>query len=298
MQPKAIRVDYYEVWRSREETKDKYINEKVNISYIFEILRNNSFVERTFKYGGETIRFQKIKYDKENKIWEIQLLRSRSQIIPGVANNNSGSYKIKTLEDGEYYAESITLLYNEVKSLLALQINHNYLTRKVLEEILNRFQEDLTEKIHLLPIVTKNKEEKVKSAKYYTKLHVVAKNDFNGIDNQKTLMSGMLSSAKKYNGAYYEINIGFGRTRKKKDTLTIEEVKKDIEYLNSAKGIEDFQVDYKSDIDTMQDTFNLINERVQDWIYIQKDKKYPILHEDVLEKMKIKLLKRIESDII
>lgn len=296
MQQKAIKIDYYEAWIYRKKDKDNYEEEKINISAIFKMLQNNSVVERTFKYGGESIRFQEINYDKENRIWEIQLLRSRDIIIPGVADN-SGNYTITTLDNDKYYAESIALLYNEEKSLLAFQINHNYMTRTVLEEILNRFQEDLTEKIHLLPIIIKDKAEMVKNAKYYTKLHVVAKQGFDR-NNKDTLMGKILGSAKKYEGAQFEITIGFGKSKKKKDTLNIDEVKKDIEVLNNARGIESLQIDYRSDIDTIQDTFNLIKERVQDWIYIQKDKKIPILYEDVLEKMKPKFIKRIKSGII
>lgn len=96
MKQKLIRIDYYETWRHREEDKDNYVDEKVNISNIFKILNNGSVEEKTFKYGGETIRFQKIEYDETNKIWEIQILRSRSSIIPGIADNQGG-YTIDTL---------------------------------------------------------------------------------------------------------------------------------------------------------------------------------------------------------
>lgn len=181
--------------------------------------------------------------------------------------------------------------------MLALQINHNYITKTVLEEILNKFQEDLTEKIHLLPIIIKDKEERVKNAKFYTKLHIVAKQKFNKINND-TLMGKILSSAKRYNGEQIEVTIGFGKSKKKKDTLNIDEIKKDITFLNNAEGIESVQIDYKSDIDMAQDTFNLINESVKDWIFIQIDKKRPILHEEILEKMKTKFINRIKSDII
>ncbi len=187
------------------------------------------------------------------------------------------------------------MLYNEEKSLLAFQVNHNYITRTVLEEILNRFQEDLTEKIHLLPIIMKDQKEQVQNAQYYTKLHIVAKKEFDE-SYKDTLMGKILSFAKKYNGKQMEVTIGFGRWKKKTDTLNIEEIKKEITCLKDAKGIEDLQIEYKSNIDTLQDTFNLINQRVQDWIYIQKDT--PILHEDVLEKMKTKFINRIRSDII
>lgn len=151
----------------------------------------------------------------------------------------------------------------------------------------------------MLPIIIKDKEEKVKNAKYYTKFRIVAKqkNAING-NNKDILIGKILSFAKKYDGEQVELIVGFGRKKKKKDTLNIDEIKKDITFLNNIEGIESFQVDYKSDIDTIQDTFNLVNERVQDWITIQKDKKHPILHEDILEKMKTKLINRIKSDII
>lgn len=98
MQKKAIRVDYYEVWRHRKENNDNYVDEKVDISSIFQILRDDSILERTFKYGGETIRFQEIEYDKENKTWEVQILRSRTLVIPGIADN-LGGYTIDTLDE-------------------------------------------------------------------------------------------------------------------------------------------------------------------------------------------------------
>lgn len=151
----------------------------------------------------------------------------------------------------------------------------------------------------MLPIIIKDKEEKVKNAKYYTKFRIVAKqkNTINET-NEDTLIGKILSFVKKYDGEQVELTVGFGRKKKKKDTLNVYEIKKDITFLNNIEGIEAFQVDYKSDFDTIQDTFNLANERVQDWITIQKDKKHPILHEDILEKMKIKLINRIKSDII
>lgn len=151
----------------------------------------------------------------------------------------------------------------------------------------------------MLPIIIKDKAEKVKNAKYYTKFRIVAKqkNTING-NNKDILIGKILSFAKKYDGEQVELTVGFGRKKKKKDTLNIDEIKKDITFLNNIEGIESFQVDYKSDIDTIQDTFNLANERVQDWITIQKDKKHPILHEEILEKMKTKLINRIKSDII
>lgn len=151
----------------------------------------------------------------------------------------------------------------------------------------------------MLPIIIKDKAEKVKNAKYYTKFRIVAKqkNTING-NNKDILIGKILSFAKKYDGEQVELTVGFGRKKKKKDTLNIDEIKKDITFLNNIEGIESFQVDYKSDIDTIQDTFNLANERVQDWITIQKDKKHPILHEEILEKMKTKFINRIKSDII
>ncbi|MCI8760504.1 MAG: hypothetical protein HFJ34_05230 [Clostridia bacterium] len=97
MKQKAIRVDYYEIWKYTKKDGNNYADERTNISYIFEVLKNGSITERTFKYGGETIRFQEIKYDEENKTWEIQILRSRNSIIPGIADN-LGGYIIDTLE--------------------------------------------------------------------------------------------------------------------------------------------------------------------------------------------------------
>lgn len=295
---KAIKIDYYEVYRRRKENNNKYIEEKVDISAIFEILKDATVQERTFKYGGETIRFQEIKYDSENKIWEVQILRSRNIIAPGIADN-SGNYTITTLTDDKYYAESISLLYSAEKSLLAFQINHNYMTRTVLEEILNKFQEDLTEKILLFPIIVNDKVQKIKKAKFYTKLHIVAKQNSSEIMQAGTLMGAILNSTQKYEGSQVEITIGFGRTRKKKDTLNTQQVKEEIEYLSKNENIELLQIDYKSDIDELTDTFNLIKERLHDWIYIQKanDKK-PILHEDIVKKMKMKIINKIKNGTI
>lgn len=300
MESKAIRMDYYEVWEYKKMNNNTFKEQKMNIANILVLLEKMPIQERTFEYGGEKIRFQEIVFDSENKTWEIQLLRARNTIIPGVADD-SGNYTIMKLENNKYYAESISVLYNESKCLIAFQINHNYVTRSLLQQIFNKFQKDLDDIIELRPIIIKDKKEKVENAKYYTKLNLIVKktqkqNDL--LNKDKSLMGNILSSANKYEGAQIEISIGFGRRKKKNDTLNIEQIKETINYANQIDGIESLQIDYKTDEDSLLDSFNLIKERVQDWIYIQKEKNSPILHKQIIKKMKEKFIKRINSGIM
>lgn len=300
MEPKAIKMDYYEVWAYRKLNDSTFKEQKMNIANILKVLKEMPTTERTFEYGGEKIRFQEIIYDSVNEIWEIQLLRARNTLIPGVADE-AGNYTVMKLENDKYYAESISVLYNENKCLIAFQINHNYITRSLLQQIFNKFQKDLDDIIELRPIIIKDKKEKVENAKYYTKLNLIVKKSDKTtemFDKNQSLMGSILKSANKYEGAQIEINIGFGRKKRKNDTLNVEEVKETIKYVNQIEGVESLKIDYKSDEDSLLDSFNLVKERIQDWIYIQKEKNSPILHKDIIEKMKGKFIKRIKSGII
>lgn len=300
MEQRAIRMDYYEVWEYKKIDNNNFEEQKLNISNILKLLRNMPIQERTFEYKGEKIRFQELEFDSENKIWEIQLLRARSALLPGVADD-SGNYTVMKLENDKYYAESISVLYNESKCLIAFQINHNYITRSLLQEIFNKFQRNLDDVIELRPIIIKDKKEKVENAKYYTKLNVIVKKNEKTnslLDNGKSLMGNILSCADKYEGAQIEISIGFGKRKKKNDTLNVDQVKETINHINQIDGVESLQIDYKSEADSLLDSFNLVKERVQDWIYIKKEKNSIILHKDIVSKMKEIFIKRINSGIM
>lgn len=299
MKSKAIRIDYYEVWKYKKINNENFREQKINIGNIFKLLNQMPIQERTFEYQGEKIRFQEITFDLENKIWEIQLLRARNKLLPGVADD-SGNYTVMKLGNDKYYAESISMLYSEDKCLISFQINHNYITRSLLQQIFNKFIEDLDDIIELRPIIIKDKREKLENAKYYTKLNLVVKTNEkeNGLLNtDKSLMGNILSSANEYGGAQFEISIGFGKRKKKNDTLNAEQIKETINYINQIKGVESLQIDYKSDEDSLLDSFNLIKERVQDWVYVQEESS-PIMHKDIIKKMKEKFIKRINSGIM
>lgn len=299
MKSKAIRVDYYEIWKYKKINNENFREQKVNIGNIFKLIEQMPIQERTFEYQGEKIRFQEITHDLENKIWEVQLLRARNKLLPGVADD-SGNYTVMKLGDDKYYAESISMLYSEDKCLISFQINHNYITRSLLQQIFNKFIEGVDDIIELRPIIIKDKREKLENAKYYTKLNLVVKTnekDNELLNTDKSLMGNILSSANKYGGAQFEISIGFGKRKKKNDTLNAEQIKETINYINQIKGVESLQIDYKSDEDSLLDSFNLIKERVQDWVYVQEESS-PIMHKDIIKKMKEKFIKRINSGIM
>ncbi len=297
---RGISIDYYEVWAYINDGTGKYNETKYDIAEIFELLSESDCTQRTFEYKEEKVRVQEVKYDKQNEIWEIQLLRAREYIQPGVADD-TGNYDILDLGEDKYYAESISLLYDSKRCIIGMQINHNYITRTILEQIFNSFYNDDQEgMIQLRPIITSDGKEKIKKAEYCTRIAVVLKDPKmkeKEYDN-KTLLGQLFNSSKKFNGIQCKIEIGFGKNLKKKDSLSMEEVKSMIDTVDKIKGIEELELDYKDMEDSTIDKVSLIKERIQDAITVTVEKGKSISHAEIFQKMKEKYLHRIKHEMI
>ena len=287
---RGINIDYYEVWSYKEVEKDKYKEGKCDISPILLHLQKTAINDRAFEYNEEKIKVQKIKYHQDNEVWEIQLLRARKYVMPGIVDDDSGDYFIVTLDGNKYYAESVTLLYDAKKSIIAMQINHNYITRPLLEKIFEKFQKDLKNIIQLRPIIIKDSKNKIKNAKFCTRLSVTLRPELTEEEkNQKdTLFKMLFGAAKRFKGTQCKIEIGFGRKLTKKNTLNIEEIKEVIDEMEKVSGVEDLEIDYKTEEGAILDKVSLIKERVHDIIVVDVDKDKPITHKDIFEKIKQK----------
>lgn len=295
---KPIRVDYYEIWSYEQKDKNTFKENKCDISAILESMTEVPITERTFEYGGEKIRFQIIKYDEVNKIWEIQVLRGRSIMPLGIVDEEKGNYTYFQLGEHKYYAESISILYSVLKNTLALQINHTFVTRSVLEDIFNKLKNDSSYSIQLRPIIVKGKRERIAEAEYCTKLAFITKKPEKEVAVKETLLGDLYGVMNKFNGAQLRLEIGFGRNLKKKDTLNLEQVRGLINVIDEVDGIEDVLIDYKTKEDDLVDSLSLIKEKVEDWIIVVKEKGKPIEHVDVLSKMKKKFVDRIQTNML
>ena len=101
---KEIQFDYYEV-HCFEMNEDNTIatDIKFNIDSILSDLNKIEVVKRTQIYKNDKIRFQ-IVNKTEDELWEIQVLRLRESMLPGIADEE-GNFEIITLEDGQYIGE-------------------------------------------------------------------------------------------------------------------------------------------------------------------------------------------------
>lgn len=297
---RGINVDYYEVWSyCKAKEKDGYKEGKCDISPILLHLQNADINDRTFEYNEEKVRVQEIQYHKDEAIWEIQLLRARKYVMPGIVDDDSGEYVIVTLDGNKYYAESVTLLYDEKRFILAMQINHNYITRPLLEKIFEKFQKNLSNVISLRPVIIKDSKNKIKNAKFCTRLSVTLRPESTEEkDKDDTLFKMLFGAAKRFKGTQCKIEIGFGRKLKKKNTLNIEEIKEVIDGVEKVPGVEDLEIDYRSEEGALLDKVSLIKERVHDIIVVDVDKNKPIIHKDIFEKIKQKYLDRIKNNMI
>jgi hypothetical protein len=295
---RAITIDYYEIW-TYENQEGTYNECKYDITEILKQLKSISVTERTFEYNDEKIRIQEVKYHEEEKLWEIQILKSREYVKPGIADDN-GKYIILDLGENKYYAESITLIYDSEKCIIGMQINHNYINRTILEKIFNRFQKNFNDIIQLRPIILLGSKKKIEEAKYCTKISIAVRNP--KMQNEKydndTLLGQVFNATKKLKGIQCKIEIGFGRNLKKKDTLDIEEVKELLNTTDSIAGIEELQIDYKNMEEASTDKVNLIKDRLQDVIIVSINKEKSISHIDIFNKMKDKYLLRVKNNMI
>lgn len=244
-----------------------------------ELALGNTIEKQIF---GERHRFYKCKYNNKYKIWEIQLLHLRENIIPGIAND-AGGYELIPLKDSEYPAESTTALYDEVREILYLQGNHYGTTTNSVEMFLQELSPAGT-KVLLKPILYQNRINIITPDSLYRQLYLVVDSDelqdSASTDSNNSLFK-TIRELKQYQGRFIKIDINFSRQRT--GVLQAERVSKLVHEAYDFNGTKDLKVKRAGSYGETFDTINLLKDRKCYEFTLSSSREHPITH-DILFK--------------
>ncbi len=293
---KTIYFDYVKTYIQRYEKEgNKVIEQIADLSNCFERISKINSVDRTFRMGNDKIRIQELK--KVNEYWEILILKLRDEVMPGIADDD-GNYTIEILEDGKYYCESTTMLYDSEKSILVIQKNRYGVQPSNIEFLLNKINEDENITIILKPMIKKNKIQLLNKDKVYRSLEIGVVNiEQEEIIEEQEGIIGVLRNFQKYKGNNISVRIGYNRRCKKDECLDSNMVIDTINELYGNIHVNKLKTSIKFNDDTKAETIDLLDDRIYDHENIEYSKENPITHDRLIAILR-QLYKNKKSNII
>ncbi len=282
---KEIQFDYFEV-HSFEMNEDNTVarDVKLDITNILEELLLIEVVKRTQEYKSDKIRFQIVKRRLPN-IWEIQLLRLRESMLPGIADEE-GNFQIMTLEDGQYIGESVSLLYDSENCIICMQRNNRAILPSTLEYLLRGIYTGENELITLKPIIKPRDLTKINNSTLFRKITIgIATDDIVLNEKNPTPIGKMLNNIQDYNCGYVSIELGFNGRLKKNTSMAAGLSFETIEDLLEDNKVDKLKIAYKTSEDAFVEYADLIENKTHDIISFEYERNYDITHEVIYNKM-------------
>lgn len=277
LKPRTIQFDYLSVYCQKLEDSNVVTEKKYDLTGILEKAALIESKDTTYDYRGEKARIQKVKYDKNNGVWELQFLRLREICPPGVAKDD-GTFEIFHLEDGEYIGESVSALYDKKDNIFVMQRNINSLPPSGIEEYLNSCitTKDLT--IILKPVISGTDIDKITSSKIYRSLQIgLASKDIQSLSDNSPLGS-ILNNLSKYDGSRFNIRITVGNAKRDK-SLSPGLVSNTVKGLYENNSATQLKVATRDNPNTKVEYIDLLDDRRKDKREFNVSKDKPITHE-------------------
>lgn len=272
---KTVRFDHFKPYFYQTDENGNANEAEYNLSKLFQDISSVSFAESKKTIAGEIHMFHVCKHHTHSKIWEIQILRLREKILPGIADAE-GSYELIRLGEFQYPAESTTLLYDEHRNILFMQRNVFGVSIKSLEEYLQHLSPDGT-LVLLKPIIPESQIGKIGDDKYYRSVILVA--DSKGLDEQNTPRSlwNVLKTFSKYQGRIVKFELGFGRHRT--GILNASEITQLVKEAYDFPSTHTLRVKVSDYDDTAFETIDLMKDRASFQFSVEYSRQMPITHE-------------------
>lgn len=243
-------------------------------------LENLNLEDSEEKIQGDKVKIYKKAFDKGKKLWEIQLLRFRDKVLPGIEDGSTGEYEVIKVGEGDKLAEFNTLIFDPQTYCILMHRNRNGLSVKSLEIYLNsliKFQSE-SKKIRLNPIL-KNFDKN----KYIGNQNVVFKRldfsiDMNDIENNGIF--GKILQIGNIKGKRIKCGISMGRSAK--DEGLDKEIMEDI--INSdivGDKWKSLRVGLLENINSEVETFDLIHNRMCTALELDYTAESPIEHKTI-----------------
>lgn len=294
---KAICFDYLRTYIQRYDGKTNTVIEELgDLEECLQRISKMDSVDRTLRMGNDKVRIQELK--KYDGLWEFLILKLRDEIMPGIADDN-GNYTLEILEDGKYYCESTTMIYDPEKCIVVMQKNRFGLQASNVELLFNKINIDEKIGIILKPIINKNKINLLDKDKVYRSLEIGFANSFNeeNIQEKTNGILGTLNNFQKYKGNSVTIRIGYDKRAKKDDCLDSNLVVDTINQLYGNIEINKLKTSIKFDDDTKAETIDLLDDRIYDRENFEYNKENPITHERIVNTLRL-LYKNKKKNLI
>lgn len=294
---KAICFDYLRTYIQRYDGETNTVIEELgDLEECLQRISKMDSVDRTLRMGNDKVRIQELK--KYDGLWEFLILKLRDEIMPGIADDN-GNYTLEILEDGKYYCESTTMIYDPEKCIVVMQKNRFGLQASNLELLFNKINIDEKIGIILKPIINKNKINLLDKDKVYRSLEIGFANSFNeeNIQEKTNGILGTLNNFQKYKGNSVTIRIGYDKRAKKDDCLDSNLVVDTINQLYGNIEINKLKTSIKFDDDTKAETIDLLDDRIYDRENFEYNKENPITHERIVNTLRL-LYKNKKKNLI
>ena len=284
---KAICFDYLRTYIQRYDGETNTVIEELgDLEECLQRISKMDSVDRTLKMGNDKVRIQELK--KYDGLWEFLILKLRDEIMPGIADDN-GNYTLEILEDGKYYCESTTMIYDPEKCIVVMQKNRFGLQASNVELLFNKINIDEKIRIILKPIINKNKINLLDKDKVYRSLEIGFANSFNeeNIQEKTNGILGTLNNFQKYKGNSVTIRIGYDKRAKKDDCLDSNLVVDTINQLYGNIEVNKLKTSIKFDDDTKAETIDLLDDRIYDRENFEYNKENPITHERIVNTLRL-----------
>lgn len=271
---KKVRFEHLIPYYLTQDAAGKSIEKKFNLTPLFRKISEQTPKATQQRIYGEKHLISKCVHDNQNYLWEVQLLHYREKVLPGKADEN-GAFELIRLDDGEYVAESTTLLYDETKNNIYLQRNIYGSSIRAVTELIMRFAPEGT-LVMLKPKYNPDKIGKINRVSDISKVVLVADSGELQEEDKVSSIGNLLSSFGRYNGDIIKFELGNGRSRKKR--LNKSEVVSLINEAYSFSGTQKLELKAQWTEDSAFETIDLMDDRAAYLFNVSYSRNDPITH--------------------
>ena len=280
---RTIRFDYFE---TKEIPFDKNGKSKnFNLIQWISTLPTGNLDDRNIRIG-DVVRCDNASCEKSNgnNFAYLHFTKLRETNAPAIAKLSDAKLNDLELDDDEFVAEDLSILFDELRYVAMIQKNRYSLSLKAIEDYINYFWSKAGNKdtyIKFLPILYKSQYKKVSHAKQISKIFFrtadLINNEGEGINPFTGKIGSLVGSMKQYEGYNISVQISVGKHTGK--TLDVDKVKKLVtEIKDNDQDIAKANIKY-IDEDGLPEFTELIKGKISSFLVFSLPKKVS-LHPD------------------
>lgn len=276
---KVIEIDLFRPY-FMQKGSDGVLRECVyDLSALFKHIIKAPLTETKRRIYGDNHMFHVCKYNERKKLWEIQILHLREQLLPGIADEGGG-YELIQLDNNQYPAESTTVIFAEDTNILYLQRNIYGTSIRALTALFQSISPDGVW-VNLKPIMCTSKIDIVKNSKLYRKVTIAVDSEQINDEEKETALGKIISSFSDYQGKIVKFELGFGKKRKKylNRSDTIQLLMDAYEF----PGTEKLIATVSDSEDAKFEKVDLLDDREKILLNLSYSREEPITHERIFD---------------